>query len=110
MHVFAQQSALARMGTQEPVQAALARADWLVQKVDVSTAQEAVRLKFRPLGDGGETAGVTMEATHLRQWLGIVYGQWRQAGWPQDVWPPWMLETAPTPLAPLTPGGGTVWH
>ena len=107
MHAFAQQSALARIGPQEPVQAAQARADWLVQKVDVSTAPQAVRLMFRPLGNSNETAGVTMEATHLRQWLGIVHGQWRQAGWPQEVWPQWMLETAPAPVAS---GGTTVWH
>ena len=107
MQAFAQQSALAQMHPQEPVPVVQENADWLVQKVDVVTAAEAVRLTFRPPGDSSEAAGVSMGAMHLRQWLGILYGQWRQSGWPQEVWPQWMQESQPPPPSQ---GGAAVWH
>lgn len=108
MHVFAQQSAVARLSPQAPVETTAAGQDWLVQKVDVATAEETVCLTFRSPGEGAEKASVTMDATHLRQWLGIVHAQWRRAGWPPDVWPQWMLE----PSAGLSGSGseGAVLH
>lgn len=108
MHVFAQQSAVARLSPQAPVETTAAGRGWLVQKVDVATLEESVRLAFKPPGEGGGQACVTMEATHLRQWLGIVHGQWLQAGWPPDVWPQWMAETAAGPSG--SGGGGAVLH
>jgi len=110
VHSFAQQSAVAGLRPQMPVHATAARHDWLVQKVDVVTSAQALCLTFRPPDEGGagdEKASVTMDATHLRQWLGIVHGQWQQAGWPQGVWPLWMAQAAAdTPAS----GGGVVWH
>lgn len=108
MHGFAQQSAVARLSSQAPVETTKAGQDWLVQKVDVATLEEAVCLTFRPPAEGAEKASVTMEATHLRQWLGIVHGQWLQAGWPPDVWPQWMLETVAGPSG--SGGDGMVLH
>ena len=78
-----------------------------MQKVDVATLEDAVGLTFRAPGEGAEKASVTMDATHLRQWLGIVHAQWRQAGWPLEVWPQWMLEQA---AESTVAAQGTVLH
>ena len=107
MHGFAQQSAVARLSPQAPVETTAAGQDWLVQKVDVATLEDAVGLTFRAPGEGAEKASVTMDATHLRQWLGIVHAQWRHAGWPLEVWPQWMLEQA---AESTVAAQGTVLH
>ena len=46
------------------------------------------------------------EGEPLRQWLGIVYGQYRSAQWPMDVWPAWVGEAQ----SPAPRPSETVWH
>lgn len=112
---FAQQAAAAVLPPQPPVQATDPTTQALVQSVDVSTAQEAVMLRFKVQGQKAaneqtETpAQVGMNAVALRQWLGIVYQQYLRATWPTRAWPQWMEEASrPEPPRVRTPGA--MWH
>lgn len=96
MQGFAQQAAMTNLAPQIPVEAGTAQRVWLVQSVDVAATAQAVRLTFKA-EDCAQAAGMTLEAQALRQWLGILHEQCRQAGWasaaPQFsafVWPPWV--------------------
>ena len=73
---------------------------WLVQAVDVADKGELLLLDFR--GEGEATVRLQVSGTLLRQWLGIVYGLYRKAEWPQDFWPQWMTSAAlPEPVPGL---------
>jgi hypothetical protein len=65
----------------------------LVHSVDVDRGEQAVRLVFR---GAGQTEGpdMTLDATRLRQWLGILRGLCAQAGWPTAHWPAWLSAEA----------------
>ena len=41
-------------------------------------------------GEAGMQAKLKLAAQPLRQWLGIVYEQYRKAEWPTGVWPAWV--------------------
>ncbi len=95
---FAQQAAQAELPQQDPVQADAACAVWLTEAVDIAHSEETVCLTFR--GGGSLIATMSLSVQPLRQWLGIVYGAYRRAEWPLDVWPDWMRESgsvAPRP-------------
>lgn len=103
---FAQQAALAELQPQAPVAAEKAETAWLVTAVDLQLQAEVVRLVFRfepltglsPSEATADPEGVALQiqAQPLRQWLAIVHGQVREAGWPLEVWPTWMdPRTAP---------------
>ncbi len=49
----------------------------------------AVRLVFRAEGEASGPE-MTLDATRLRQWLGILRGLCTQAGWPTGHWPAWL--------------------
>ena len=40
----------------------------------------------------GEEAQLPFKPSEARQWMDILYQQYRVAGWPLDVWPRWMTE------------------
>jgi hypothetical protein len=93
---------------QQPVTAQQAQAvhEWLVREVDLTPGQQGVSLRFR--GQGPEqVVELGMPALLLRQWLGIVHGQYRRAQWPLDAWPDWMNEDKTTTI---TPGDSGVIH
>lgn len=93
---------------QQPVTAQQAQAvhEWLVREVDLTPGQQGVSLRFR--GHGPEqVVELGMPALLLRQWLGIVHGQYRRAQWPLDAWPDWMNEDKTTTI---TPGDSGVIH
>ena len=103
MQGFAQQAAQAELAQELPVQTTAAAQSWLVLEVDISLSPEGTLLlvfKRDPgnaaLQEGAGTAALTVEATQLRQWLGIVHAQWQKAGWPLTLWPTWMDEQAPS--------------
>ena len=50
-----------------------------------------------------------MTATALRQWLGIIYAQYRKAEWPTSVWPQWM-EEASRPATAVVQPQKVSWH
>jgi hypothetical protein len=108
---FAQQAAATthQQQSQEQQQApvtpeqAKSVSQWLVHEVDLTQAQQGVSLRFR----GREPAQVVelgMPALLLRQWLGIVHGQYRRAQWPMEAWPEWMNEGQTTTIGAGDPG------
>jgi len=95
---FAQQAAMASMEPQAPVEARAAQRVWLVQSVDVAATAQGVRLTFKA-EDPAQAAGMTLQAQPLRQWLGVLHEQCRQAGWaaaPSSglMWPTWVQSPA----------------
>jgi hypothetical protein len=92
LHAFEQQAAAAALNPETAV--APAKHAVLVHSVDVDRGNEAVRLTFRATGEATGPA-MTLDATRLRQWLGILRGLCAQAGWPTGHWPVW-LANAPT--------------
>ncbi|MCX6178408.1 MAG: hypothetical protein NT163_03400 [Chlorobiales bacterium] len=77
----------------EPVGSVKDSLQVLPAKVDMSCSAEKVVLLF-PLLDG-EEAQLQMSLQELRQWLGIVYRQFKNAGWPLAVWPEWFTQAEP---------------
>ena len=88
---LSQQAARAALSPGEPVQDDAAD-HWLVDAVDVTTQAAGVKLRLRC---GEQVCGeLTLAATPLRQWLGILHDQWRRAEWPASAWPAWFTPTA----------------
>ena len=65
----------------------------LPERVDLSCSAESAVLLF-PLGNG-EEAQLQMSSQELRQWLAIVYRQFKHAGWSMEVWPEWFSHAEP---------------
>jgi len=92
---FAQQAAEAALEPQPAVQAEASEISWRVDEVDITTGSRGVAVTFKSAG--ADTARVTMAADALRQWLGILHGQYVKGEWPTTFWPSWMQEArAPT--------------
>lgn len=85
---FEQAAATRELGAEAPVQRASNSQSWLVEAVDMTAGDQALRLSFRR--EGEETVSLTLAAVHLRQWLSIVRAVWSIAEWPAGVWPEWM--------------------
>lgn len=99
MHGFAQQAARARMKPQAPVRAEPGGSVWLVQSIDVAQHSQVLRLTFK--GSHGTDSASTVLGTltlapqPLRQWLNILFDNYRKAGWPLQAWPNWVAESGP---------------
>lgn len=114
---FAQQAAVAGLVAQPPVQTAQARGSRLVHSVDVQgvVAEQcdgaALRLTFKgpqePPGAFIGAHGLTLAPPILRQWVAIVYDQYRAAGWPLDLWPDWVKQS---PVNAQPSAESAVWH
>ena len=85
---FAQQAARAQLVPEPPVRASSPMAVWRVDAVDIAQGEDSLALTFK--GEAGEPVLLTLSAQPLRQWLGIVYEQYRKAEWPTGVWPAWV--------------------
>jgi len=94
---FAQQLARAELEPQAPVQAATPTREALLHSVDLRSTNAAMGLVFKDAA-GNSVASLRLEAKPLRQWLNIVYDQYRKAQWPTTVWPAWVAEATPTPM------------
>ena len=98
---FVQQAAVAshlqqsQEQEQVPVQPQQAQVvhEWLVHEVDVTPMEHGVRLRLRG-AHPHEQVELGMPPLLLRQWLGIVHGQYQRANWPLSPWPVWMNEAA----------------
>jgi len=98
---FAQQAAVAshqeqsQTVQQTPVLAQQAQVvhEWLVTAVDVTPLEQGISLRLRG-ADPQAVVVLGMPPVMLRQWLGIVHGQYVRAQWPLDCWPAWMNEAA----------------
>ena len=77
----------------EPVRYRAGSLRILPERVDISCSPESAALLF-PLGDD-EVAELQMSMQELRQWLAIVYRQFKHAGWPMGVWPEWFAQAEP---------------
>ena len=86
---FAQQKAMANLAHNAPVTAPVDAAQWRVDAVDIVQGVGGVRLTFKGSCDA-ERASLVLSATALRQWLTILFSQYRQAGWSTHAWPVWM--------------------
>lgn len=98
---FAQQAARAQLEPQAPVRVPEGSPACLVQSVDVGRQPGGLYLAFRDTQRA--VAAMALQPQPLRQWLNILYDAWRQAGWPLEVWPDWLHESAPDNAA--QPGG-----
>jgi len=94
---FAQQRARAALPRQVPVVAADTAVQWRVDALDIKRAAGGVRLIFKGTLEA-EQAEVKLPTPALRQWLGIVFDQYRHAGWPMQVWPAWMEDATASRL------------
>lgn len=97
---FAQEAAEASLAAEPAVRAASPAGAWLVETVDIHIGTDGVMLTFK--AEDGAVANLTLPTQALRQWLGIVRGQYGAGGWPKDVWPAWMGETQAQPFKPST--------
>jgi len=71
-----------------------AASHWILpDKVDMSFSDGHALLVF-PFGDG-KGAELKMSLQELRQWLGIMYRQFKHAGWSMEVWPGWFTNAQP---------------
>ena len=68
--------------------------NWILpEKVDMSFSDGHAVLVF-PFGDG-KGAQLRMSLQELRQWLGIMYRQFKHAGWSMEIWPGWFMYAEP---------------
>lgn len=79
-------AARARRGRTPPV--AEAPESVLLDRVRIRATDRQVQL-FLPLPEG-RVGALAMGPDHARQWLDILFQQYRAAGWPLDVWPAWI--------------------
>ena len=91
LHAWEQSSAEARLPSDQPVDRAAAQGEALVDTVDLARSPNGYILtfKWRPAG----AARLTLMATELRQWLGILHRLFDTAEWPKHVWPDWFTES-----------------
>lgn len=88
---FAQGAARASLTPQPPVQASLHDTAWLVTAVDLTSNAQVVLLTFKGTKPE-QLAKLSFETVQLRQWLSIVFNQYRLAEWPLDDWPDWIKD------------------
>lgn len=102
---FAQQKARAELAPQPPVKADADTQGVLIHSVDLKTANAGMGLQFKGV-DGNVVASLQPQPRALRQWLNIVFDQYRKAQWPTEVWPAWVAEAKPLE----TPARAAVLH
>ena len=90
---FAQQAAIAQLPEQPPVQAAQQDSTLLIDSIDVARTPEIIALTFKV---GELKATLLMAQQPLRQWLAILHDQCRKGEWALDIWPEWIIDSAPS--------------
>lgn len=100
-----QQRATLELQPLPPVGGAGAAPGVLIRSVDIRCTETVATMVFKTAaGDSGDQiARIAMQATLLRQWLGVLHGFYKTAEWPMAVWPAW-IEAAPLTGQPA-PGG-----
>ena len=78
----------------EPVLPSGEERSLLPESVTVVCAGKGVALFF-PIEEGKKSAKLTMSLQELRQWLAILYRQFRKAEWSLDMWPEWFTGRSP---------------
>ena len=91
-HEMAQRSATAKRpkspGTKIPE-----GPGWLVDSVGFKSNEKLLVLTFKDK-EAERQAFIRFDAEHLRRWLKVLHAQYKKAGWPIQVWPDWVTETA----------------
>jgi hypothetical protein len=101
VQTFAQQKAAAELPKGGPVVLAPQSPAWLVETVVIKNMKNNIRMTFKGL-EAPQQAELTLSSFELRQWLGIVFKQYKSAAWATQVWPAW-VEEASMPSAPVQP-------
>ena len=90
---FVQQAAIAALGPQTAVCSAPESQTWIVHSIQLSCTPHHAQINFQSAPGGPEyRTRLVLEAQPLRQWLNIVYEQYRRAQWPLALWPQWLTE------------------
>lgn len=90
---FAQQAALSQLPQQAPVVADKQQDKWLVETIEFALTPDIIAMTFK----GGEHKATLLLAQQpLRQWLAILHDQCRIGEWKLDVWPDWIVDSAPS--------------
>jgi hypothetical protein len=89
IQAWEQSAAYAQHSPQPPVQSTGPVTRSLITSADISQADGQFRLVLRWPDD--KAVVLPLDSTALRQWLGVVYGRYRQAEWPcNGLWPDWI--------------------
>lgn len=102
---FAQQKARTELEKQPPVRTEPDVKGVLIHSVDLKTSNAGMGLQFKD-ADGNVVASLQLQPRPLRQWLNIVFDQYRKAQWPTAVWPAWVAQAKPA----QTPARAAVLH
>ncbi|MCK9513737.1 MAG: hypothetical protein M0R28_21270 [Pigmentiphaga sp.] len=100
-HHQAQRAAVSSHAAQRPVAIPPDTREILIQSIDLSHFPRGVRLTFKAAGQASpSTVRLSLPTQALRQWLRVLYQQYRKAGWPLQHWPDWLRgdpgQAAPT--------------
>lgn len=93
---FAQQAARAAQPAVPPVELPPATSsarslEWLATVVSLRRSPQGVELTLaRDAGEDAPAVLLALRPALQRQWLNVLYDQWRRAEWPLDIWPAWM--------------------
>lgn len=93
-NAWAQEAAARQLEPTPPVAVAPDGLPCLVASVDLTREDDAYIVVFRPDAEHDDPPFMRLSNTELRQWLGIVHGLYRAAGWPLAVWPDWFEDRA----------------
>lgn len=92
MHEFEQSVALSGLKGQAPVKTDALLEGVLVTAVDLTPLAKGYRLIFRR--EAERVAGIVFSRVTLRQFLGILYRLFGEAGWSRHTWPAWFSQEA----------------
>lgn len=98
LHAWEQSAARAQMKPGRPVDAAAAQGEALLNAVDLERGPSGYTLTFK-WGSAG-AASLSLTATELRQWLGILHRLFDTAEWPKHAWPAWFAAGAESDMQP----------
>ena len=85
---FLQQTASSNRQRVVAVAAAAPNQAVLLDKVQLRTSTRMIQMSL-PLAEGDE-AVLVFSPEETRQWMGILYQQYRRAEWPLEIWPRWI--------------------
>lgn len=91
VHAWEQAAAQAALRADEPVSTPMP--PHLLHSIDLSRQDDIYGLTFRWAPEGA--AQLTLNATELRQWLGILAQLYRSGEWPMHAWPTWITNPSP---------------
>ena len=93
MRGFNQRAARQKQVRRAPIKASEMSEEWLVTNVKMRTRASGVKLVFEY--DQDRCAALSLPLASARQWLNILFDNWRLAHWPLDFWPDWVSESRP---------------